>query len=65
MNLPVIWQEQKGARRPRPGNPGCRTLWPDGEGVKVLQARLPDVMNEMLLALDAKHRVVAEKVAGG
>jgi pyrroline-5-carboxylate reductase len=35
------------------------------EGVKVLQARLPDVMDEVLLALDAKRRVVSEKVAGG
>ena len=34
------------------------------EGVKVLQARLPDVMDEVLLALDAKRRVVSEKVAG-
>ena len=34
------------------------------EGVKVLQARLPAVMDEVLLALDAKRRVVAEKVAG-
>ena len=34
------------------------------EGVKVLQARLPDVMDEVLLALDAKRRVVAEKVVG-
>jgi pyrroline-5-carboxylate reductase len=30
------------------------------EGVKVLQARLPDVMDEVLLALDAKRRVVRE-----
>jgi pyrroline-5-carboxylate reductase len=35
------------------------------EGVKVLQARLPDVMDEVLLALDAKRRVVSEKVASG
>jgi pyrroline-5-carboxylate reductase len=35
------------------------------EGVKVLQARLPAVMDEVLLALDAKRRVVSEKVAGG
>ncbi|WP_321507092.1 pyrroline-5-carboxylate reductase dimerization domain-containing protein [uncultured Methanoregula sp.] len=34
------------------------------EGVKVLETRLPDVMDEVLLALDAKRRVVAEKVAG-
>jgi pyrroline-5-carboxylate reductase len=34
------------------------------EGVKVLQARLPDVMDEVLLALDAKRRVVSGKVAG-
>jgi competence protein ComER len=35
------------------------------EGVKVLQARLPDVMDDVLVALDAKRRVVSEKVAGG
>ena len=35
------------------------------EGVKVLQARLPDVMDEVLRALDAKRRVVSGKVAGG
>jgi pyrroline-5-carboxylate reductase len=35
------------------------------EGVKVLQARLPEVMDEVLLALDAKRRVVSEKVAAG
>lgn len=34
------------------------------EGVKVLQARLPDVMDEVLLALDAKRRVVSDNVAG-
>ena len=34
------------------------------EGKKVLQARLPDVMDEVLLALDAKRRVVSGKVAG-
>ena len=34
------------------------------EGVKVLEARLPDVMDEVLLALDAKRRVVSEKVEG-
>lgn len=34
------------------------------EGVKVLQARLPAVMDDVLLALDAKRRVVSEKVAG-
>jgi pyrroline-5-carboxylate reductase len=34
-------------------------------GVKVLQARLPEVMDEVLLALDAKRRVVSEKVVGG
>lgn len=34
------------------------------EGVKVLQARLPDVMDEVLQALDAKRRVVNEKVIG-
>ena len=35
------------------------------EGVKILEARLPDVMDDVLLALDAKRRVVAEQVAGG
>jgi pyrroline-5-carboxylate reductase len=35
------------------------------EGVKVLQARLPGTMDEVLKALDAKRRVTAEKVAGG
>lgn len=35
------------------------------EGVKLLQARLPDVMDEVLLTLDAKRRIVADKVAGG
>ena len=35
------------------------------EGVKVLQARLPEVMDEVLQALDAKRRVVSEKVDGG
>lgn len=35
------------------------------EGVKVLQARLPDVMDEVLRSLDAKRQVVAEKVAEG
>jgi pyrroline-5-carboxylate reductase len=35
------------------------------EGAKVLQARLPEVMDEVLQALDAKRRVVSEKVAGG
>jgi pyrroline-5-carboxylate reductase len=35
------------------------------EGVKVLQARLPEVMDEVLSALDAKRRVVSDKVAGG
>ncbi len=35
------------------------------EGVKVLQARLPDVMDEVFQSLDAKRRVVSEKVAGG
>lgn len=35
------------------------------EGVKVLQARLPATMDEVLAALDAKRRVTAEKVAGG
>jgi pyrroline-5-carboxylate reductase len=34
------------------------------EGVKVLEARLPDVMDEVHLALDAKRRVVSGKVAG-
>jgi competence protein ComER len=34
------------------------------EGVKILEARLPDVMDEVLAALDAKRRVVSEKVAG-
>jgi pyrroline-5-carboxylate reductase len=32
------------------------------EGVYVLQARLPEVMDDVLLALDAKRRVVSEKV---
>jgi competence protein ComER len=35
------------------------------EGVKVLQARLPATMDEVLAALDAKRRVTADKVAGG
>jgi len=35
------------------------------EGVKVLKVRLPEVMDEVLLALDAKRRVVSGKVAGG
>jgi len=35
------------------------------EGVKVLQARLPAVMDEVLQVLDAKRRVVSGKVAGG
>lgn len=35
------------------------------EGVKVLQARLPATMDEVLAALDAKRRITAEKVAGG
>lgn len=35
------------------------------EGVKVLQARLPEVMDAVLFSLDAKRRVVSEKVAGG
>lgn len=34
------------------------------EGVTVLQARLPGVMDEVFLALDAKRRIVSEKVAG-
>jgi pyrroline-5-carboxylate reductase len=34
------------------------------EGVKVLKARLPVVMDEVLPALDAKRRVVSEKIAG-
>jgi len=34
------------------------------EGVKILQAGLPVVMDAMLRALDAKRRVVSEKVAG-
>jgi pyrroline-5-carboxylate reductase len=35
------------------------------EGVKVLQARLPATMDEVLWALDAKRKVTAVKVAGG
>jgi competence protein ComER len=35
------------------------------EGVKVLEARLPKVMDEVLRALDAKRRVVSGKVATG
>jgi len=35
------------------------------EGVKVLRARLPDVMDEVLKELDAKRHLVAEKVASG
>ncbi|PKL65592.1 MAG: hypothetical protein CVV32_03805 [Methanomicrobiales archaeon HGW-Methanomicrobiales-3] len=35
------------------------------EGVKVLRARLPSTMDEVLLALDAKRRVTSENVAGG
>jgi len=35
------------------------------EGVKVLRARLPETMDEVLKALDAKRKVTAEKVAGG
>jgi pyrroline-5-carboxylate reductase len=35
------------------------------EGVKVLQARLPEVMDEVLLVLDARRRVVSERVADG
>jgi pyrroline-5-carboxylate reductase len=35
------------------------------EGVKVLQARLPKTMDKVLETLDAKRRVVGEKVAGG
>ena len=35
------------------------------EGVKVLHARLPEVMDEVLKALDAKRRIVSEKVDGG
>jgi len=34
------------------------------EGVKILLARLPAVMDEIFVALDAKRRVVSEKVAG-
>jgi hypothetical protein len=34
-------------------------------GLKVLRAWLPDVMDEVLLALDEKRRVVSEKVDGG
>jgi pyrroline-5-carboxylate reductase len=33
------------------------------EGVKVLQSRLPDVMNEVLEALHAKRRIVVERIA--
>lgn len=35
------------------------------EGVKVLQVRLPKVMDEVFHALDAKRRVVSEKVESG
>lgn len=35
------------------------------EGVRVLEARLPATMDEVLAALDAKRKVTAEKVAGG
>nr|WP_280897450.1 pyrroline-5-carboxylate reductase [Methanolinea mesophila] len=35
------------------------------EGVKVLEDRLPDVMDAVLSAMDAKRRVVSRKVADG
>jgi competence protein ComER len=35
------------------------------EGVRVLRARLPETMDDVLKALDAKRRVTAEKVVSG